>query len=134
MKTIGMIRGMSWESTKFYYEILNKEVKGRLGGLHSAKVVLYSFDFEIIKKFQFEGRWEEATKLLCEAAQTLEQAGADLVILCTNTMHISATNIAESIRIPFFTYRRCNSIPTTKRRQEKYRLTRHKVYNGRRFL
>lgn len=101
MKTIGLLGGMSWESTKYYYEILNEQVKEKLGGLHSAKCLLYSFDFQGIKTLQHEGKWAEATMLLIEAAKNLEAAGADFIVLCTNTMHISAEAIQDNIRIPF---------------------------------
>ncbi len=93
MKTIGLIGGMSWESSLEYYRIINEEVKRKLGGLHSAKILMYSVDFEEIEKVQRQGKWDEATKLMIEAAQRLEKGGADFVVICSNTMHM---------RKPFF--------------------------------
>jgi aspartate racemase len=87
MKVIGLIGGMSWESTAEYYRIINKTVKERLGGLHSAKILLYSVDFSEIETLQREGRWPEATKFMCDAAQRIERGGAECVLICTNTMH-----------------------------------------------
>lgn len=101
MKTIGMIGGMSWESSAEYYRIINEEVKRRLGDLHSAKCVLASVDFAEIEVLQREGRWEEAGRAMAAEARALERAGADFVILCTNTMHISAAEIEAAISIPF---------------------------------
>jgi len=101
MKTIGMIGGMSWESSAEYYRIINEEVKRRLGDLHSAKCVLASVDFAEIEVLQREGRWEEAGRAMAEQARVLERAGADFVVLCTNTMHISAAEIEAAISIPF---------------------------------
>ena len=87
MKTIGMIGGMSWESTVSYYQVINELVKERLGGLHSARVVLYSVDFAEIEQLQDAGKWDEAGELLAGAARSVEAAGADFLVLCTNTMH-----------------------------------------------
>jgi len=100
MKTIGLIGGMSWESSLEYYRILNETVKEKLGGLHSAKSLMYSVDFEEIEKLQHQGDWDEATKLMIDAAQRLEKAGADFVIICTNTMHRMADDVQKAIRIP----------------------------------
>ena len=100
MKTIGMIGGMSWESTLEYYRIVNQEVKVRLGGLHSAKCVLYSVDFEEIERLQHENLWEEAGEVLGRAAQGLEKGGADFIIICTNTMHKVAEAVQKSVSIP----------------------------------
>jgi len=100
MKTIGMIGGMSWESTLEYYRIVNQEVKARLGGLHSAKCLLYSVDFEEIERLQHENRWEEAGEMLGCAAQSLEKGGADFILICTNTMHKVAKEVEESVAIP----------------------------------
>ncbi|MBI3193899.1 MAG: aspartate/glutamate racemase family protein [Ignavibacteriae bacterium] len=101
MKTIGLIGGMSWESTLHYYRIINEEVKRKLGGFHSAKCVLVSVDFEEIERLQREGRWEEMGIILNDAAINLEQAGAEFFILCTNTMHKVATQIQNHVNIPF---------------------------------
>ncbi|CAK6500081.1 L-aspartate/glutamate-specific racemase (plasmid) [Pantoea sp. Nvir] len=100
MKTIGLIGGMSWESTALYYRILNEEVKRALGGLHSARVVLYSLDFDEIEKLQSAGRWDEAGVLLAQAAQALSLAGADFLVLATNTMHKVAGQIEQAVAIP----------------------------------
>ena len=100
MKTIGMIGGMSWESTLAYYRIVNQEVKARLGGLHSAKCLLYSVDFEEIERLQHEDLWTEAGEVLGHAAQGLEKGGADFILICTNTMHKVAGAVAASVSIP----------------------------------
>lgn len=100
MKTIGLIGGMSWESSLEYYRLINTLVKARLGGLHSAKCVLVSVDFAEIEVLQRENRWAEAAQLLSAAAQGLERAGADFIVLCTNTMHKVADDIQASCRIP----------------------------------
>ncbi len=101
MKTIGMIGGMSWESSLEYYRILNQTVHARLGGLHSARCILTSVDFAEIEVLQREGRWEESGQRMVEAAVSLERAGADVVILCTNTMHKLVDDIQAAIHIPF---------------------------------
>lgn len=100
MKTLGLIGGMSWESTIPYYRIINEEVRDRLGGLHSAKIILYSVEFDEIEKLQSAGEWERAGEILGEAAQALEAAGADFIVICTNTMHKVADQIASYIEIP----------------------------------
>lgn len=100
MKKIGLIGGMSWESSSEYYRIINEEVKQRLGGLHSAKCVLYSVDFEEIEICQRDGEWEKAAQILTSAAHALEAAGADFIIICTNTMHKVANEIQAGIHIP----------------------------------
>ncbi|UWG95477.1 aspartate/glutamate racemase family protein [Dehalobacter sp. DCM] len=100
MKTIGLIGGMSWESSSEYYRIINEEVKQRLGGLHSAKCVLYSIDFEEIEICQRNGEWEKAAQILTGAAYSLESAGADFIVICTNTMHKVANQIQAGINIP----------------------------------
>ncbi|MGL5440701.1 MAG: aspartate/glutamate racemase family protein [Filifactoraceae bacterium] len=100
MKTIGLIGGMSWESTIPYYRIINEEIKNKLGGLHSAKIILYSVDFDEIEKCQSSGEWEKSGYLLGKAAQGLEVAGADFILICTNTMHKVAPQIASMINIP----------------------------------
>jgi aspartate racemase len=101
MKTIGLIGGMSWESSLEYYRIVNETVKNSLGGLHSAKCVLVSVDFAEIEILQHEGRWGEAAHQLITAAQNLEKAGADFVLLCTNTMHKLADEIQAGLSVPF---------------------------------
>lgn len=100
MKTIGLLGGMSWESTASYYSAVNKGVSKALGGLHSARVCLYSVDFAEIEQLQHENRWDEAANLLCRAAQSVEAGGADFLLICTNTMHKVAEQIESSIAIP----------------------------------
>lgn len=100
MKTIGLIGGMSWESTIPYYKIINEEVKKRLGGLHSAKIILYSVEFDEIEKCQSAGDWEKSGEILGNAAKGLEAAGADFILICTNTMHKVVPQIAAMIQIP----------------------------------
>lgn len=100
MRTIGLIGGMSWESSQEYYRIINEAVKERLGGLHSAKIIMYSVDFEEIEKLQHQGKWKELTELMIDAAQRVEKAGADFVVLCTNTMHKMADEVQKNIKIP----------------------------------
>ncbi len=100
MKIIGLIGGMSWESTIPYYREINLSIKARLGGLHSAKIILYSVDFQEIERLQHSGDWESAGKLLAEAARALQAAGADFLVLCTNTMHKVAGAIEAAVQIP----------------------------------
>jgi len=100
MKTIGLIGGMSWESTVTYYQVLNKVINEKLGGLHSAKCLLYSVDFHEIEKCQSTGDWEASAQILSEAARTLEKAGVDFIVICTNTMHKVADKIQGVINIP----------------------------------
>ncbi|MGD0191737.1 MAG: amino acid racemase [Rhizomicrobium sp.] len=100
MKTIGMIGGMSWESTAIYYRIINREVQKRLGGVHSAKALLYSFDFTEMAKLQADGKWDEADGRMATAAVTLEKAGADFLIICCNTMHRSTPVMERTVDIP----------------------------------
>ncbi len=102
MKTIGLIGGMSWESTVPYYRQINETIKERLGGLHSAKLVLYSVDFYEIERLQHAGNWEAAGAVLAEAARSLEAAGAAFLVLCTNTMHKVASAIEAAVAIPLF--------------------------------
>jgi aspartate racemase len=99
---IGLIGGMSWESTVPYYRHINEVIKERLGGLHSAKVILYSVDFHEVERLQHSGDWEAAGVLLADAARALESAGADFLVLCTNTMHKVAPAIEAAVRIPLF--------------------------------
>ncbi|MFT3668733.1 MAG: aspartate/glutamate racemase family protein [Pseudoxanthomonas sp.] len=100
MKTIGLIGGMSWESTVPYYRQVNEGIKARLGGLHSAKVVLYSVDFHEIEQLQRDGDWDTAGELLADAARRVQAAGADLLVLCTNTMHKVAPQMEAAVSIP----------------------------------
>ena len=100
MKTIGLLGGMSWESTQTYYRLINEGVKSRLGGLHSAKLVLYSVDFAQIEALQHQGDWPATARILSGAALSLENAGADFLMIGTNTMHKVAPEIEEAINIP----------------------------------
>ncbi|WP_373185652.1 aspartate/glutamate racemase family protein [Halopseudomonas sp.] len=100
MKTIGLIGGMSWESSQTYYRLINQGVRDALGGLHSARLVLYSVDFAEIEALQHQGDWDATAKILGDAAQSLEAAGADFLVLCTNTMHKVAVQIEQAVSIP----------------------------------
>ncbi len=100
MKTIGLIAGMSWESSAEYYRIINEEVRDRLGGLHSARILMYSLDFQEIEDQQREGRWDEAASILAGAARRLELGGADFLLICTNTMHKVAPEVEAAVEIP----------------------------------
>lgn len=100
MKTIGLIGGMSWESSQEYYRIINREVRTRLGGTHSAKNLMWSMDFAEIEHLQHQGKWDELTTLMIEAAQNLEKGGADFILICTNTMHKMAADIESATSIP----------------------------------
>ena len=100
MKTVGLIGGMSWESTATYYRLINQGIRNRCGGLHSAKMLLYSVDFAEIEALQSSGRWHEAGQLLAEAAVRLEKGGADLLLICTNTMHKVAAQVVAAVTLP----------------------------------
>ena len=100
MKTIGLIGGMSWESTSECYKIINTTIKEKLGGLHSAQCILYSVDFEEIADLQHKGEWQKLTQLMINFAQRLETAGADFIVICTNTMHKMAEEVQDTINIP----------------------------------
>ncbi|MFD1801898.1 aspartate/glutamate racemase family protein [Mixta tenebrionis] len=100
MKTIGLLGGMSWESTALYYKIINEGVQAQLGGLHSARLVMYSVDFYEIERLQAAGEWRQAAALLADAARALQAAGADFLVLCTNTMHKVAPEISAATSLP----------------------------------
>ena len=100
MKTIGLIGGMSWESTEFYYRQINEGIRDQLGGLHSAKILLYSVDFAPIEKLQHIGDWDATAEILASAAQSLEAGGADFFLICTNTMHRVADSVSAAVDIP----------------------------------
>ncbi len=100
MKIIGLIGGMSWESSLKYYRIINETARNRLGGLHSAQSLMYSVDFAEIETLQHQGHWQEATQMMIEAAQRVERGGADFVVICTNTMHKMAEEVQQNISIP----------------------------------
>jgi aspartate racemase len=101
MKTIGLIGGMSWESSKVYYELINRKTREELGGFHSGKCILYSVDFAEIESLQKAENWSELDHLMSDAARKLELAGADVIVLCTNTMHLCSEAIISGINIPF---------------------------------
>ena len=100
MKTIGLIGGMSWESSIEYYRIINQVVRKELGGVHSAKSVMVSLDFAEIEELQNQGNWDEATRIMVETAQLVEKGGADFVLICTNTMHLMAEEVQAGVNIP----------------------------------
>lgn len=100
MKIIGLIGGMSWESSLEYYRIINEEVKKKLGGFHSGKIVMYSVEFAEIEKLSREGNWDKATEFMIDAAQKVEKGGADFLLICTNTMHKMAEEVQQNINIP----------------------------------
>ncbi len=99
MKTIGLIGGMSWESTLSYYKAINEGVKEQLGGLNSAKICMYSVNFDEIEKLQHQGNWDETAKILTDAAISVEKGGADFILICTNTMHKVASKIEQEISV-----------------------------------
>ncbi len=101
MKKIGLIGGMSWESSQVYYEIINKKVRETLGGFHSSKCIMESVDFAEIEKLQHIGDWNTLNKIMIESARNLENAKADFIVLCTNTMHLCSEEITNNINIPF---------------------------------
>lgn len=100
MKTIGLLGGMSWESTAHYYRIINEEVQNKLGGLHSAKIILHSVDFSEVERYQASGQWEKCSEVLGRAARHIEAAGADFILICTNTMHKVEPQIASTLQVP----------------------------------
>jgi len=105
MKTIGLIGGTSWVSTQDYYRIINEAIKEKLGGLHSAKIILYSVDFEEVIKFENQEKWDKVADIIIDAAQSVEKAGADFALICTNTLHKLADHIQKSIKIPLIDIR-----------------------------
>ena len=100
MKTIGLIGGMSWESTVTYYRLINEAVQKRLGGVHSARILMHSFDFEDIAALQRAGNWAECDAVIARAGQGLVEAGADVLLICTNTMHLCASALEKAVRVP----------------------------------
>ena len=100
MKTIGLIGGMSWESSAEYYRIINQAMREALGGVHSARSLMFSVDFGVVERLQHDGEWEELTRQMIDAARRLERGGADFFLLCTNTMHRMADEVAKNVSIP----------------------------------
>ena len=119
MKTIGLIGGLSWESTSEYYRYINEMIKQQKGGLHSAKIVMYSFDFEEMVELQHSGKWDVATDRMIEAGRTLQNAGADIIVICTNTMHICADEMREVLDIPLL-----HIVDTVAKKIEKQEITK----------
>ena len=130
MKTIGLIGGMSWESTVPYYRMINEAIKERLGGLHSAKLILYSVDFHDIERLQHSGDWAAAGRLLAATAQTVEKAGADFLVLCTNTMHKVAPAIEAAVRIPLLHIADATAAGDQGRGLLDGGLARHAIHDG----
>ena len=122
MKVIGLIGGMSWESTAEYYKIINETVKERLGGLSSAKILLYSLNFAEIEKLQREGKWAEATEVMRDAARRLEGGGADCVLICTNTMHKMASEVEGAVNIPLLHIADATAMEIKKKKIERVAL------------
>ncbi len=122
MKTIGLIGGMSWESSVVYYELINQKVKAILGGFHSCKNVMVTVDFAEVEKLQHEGNWEALDEMMATAAKQLEMASADVVILCTNTMHLCSEAIMNAISIPFLHIAEATAQQITKQQLKKVAL------------
>lgn len=122
MKTIGLIGGMSWESSAVYYDLINKKVKEELGGFHSCKSILLTVDFAEIEKLQHQDDWEALDKLMADSAKNLELAGADIIVLCTNTMHLCSVAIIENISIPFLHIAEATALEIVKQGKKKVAL------------
>jgi len=122
MKTIGLIGGMSWESSAVYYDLINKKVKEELGGFHSCKSILLTVDFAEIERLQHEGDWEALDKLMADSAKKLELAGAEIIVLCTNTMHLCSKAIIENISIPFLHIAEATALEIVKKGKKKVAL------------
>jgi aspartate racemase len=114
MKTIGFIGGMSWESSVVYYEVANRMVRQLMGGFHSCKSIMLSVDFDAIQKLQHQDKWDELDVLMANAAKSLELAGADIIVLCTNTMHLCEHAIKSKISIPFLHIAEATALEITK--------------------
>lgn len=122
MKTIGLIGGMSWESSAVYYDLINLKVREKLGGFHSCKNIMLSVDFAEIEVLQHQGEWEALDKMMADSAKQLETAGADIIVLCTNTMHLCSKAIIEKISIPFLHIAEATGIEIVKRDFQKVAL------------
>ncbi len=122
MKTIGLIGGMSWESSSVYYTLINKKVRETLGGFHSCKNVMVTIDFAEVEKLQHDGDWDALDNLMATAAKKLEMAGADIVILCTNTMHLCNDAITSAISVPFLHIAEATAQEITKQQVKKVAL------------
>jgi aspartate racemase len=122
MKTIGLIGGMSWESSAVYYDLVNKEVREKLGGFHSSKSIMLTVDFDEIQRLQHIEDWEKLDQIMADAALRLETAGADLIVLCTNTMHLCTPAILENISIPFLHIAKATGLEIARRGLKKVAL------------
>ena len=137
MKTLGLIGGMSWESTAVYYKLINELVRERLGGLHSAQLLMWSFDFEEVERCQAEDRWDEATELMVDAARRLKAGGADILVICTNTMHRMADEVEATAGLPLVHIADATAAAVTTRGIERVGLLgtaytmEHDFYRGR---
>ena len=130
MRTLGLLGGMSWESTLPYYRLLNERVRERMGGLHSAKLLLYSVDFAEIEALQHRGEWDAAGEVLAEAAARLQQAGAQALVICTNTMHKVAAQIEAATDIPLLHIADATAHAHPRRRAALRRPARHPLHHG----
>ena len=131
MKTMGLLAGMSWESSSVYYQLINRGIQQRLGGVHSAKVLMYSFDFGEISRLQQAARWDEATALLSGVGQTLAKGGADFLAICCNTMHLMADDVQRAAGIRLASYRRSAGRGGPESRHDQARPDRHPLHHGR---
>lgn len=122
MKTIGLIGGMSWESSAVYYDLINKKVKEELGGFHSCKSILLTVDFAEIEELQHQDKWETLDKIMADSAKQLESAGAEIIVLCTNTMHLCSRAIIENISIPFLHIAEATAMEIVKKGKKKVAL------------
>ena len=134
MKTIGLIGGMSWESSIEYYRLINESTKAKLGGLHSAKSIIYSVDFAEIETLQHEARWDEAAQILVDAAKSLESGGADFIVICTNTMHKVAEDNPSPNPYSTSAYCRWDCSKSQRSGHPKDWIIGDAIYDGRGFL
>lgn len=134
MKTIGLIGGMSWESTISYYSIINECIKEKLGGLHSAKIILYSVEFDEIEKCQSSGQWDKSGEILGDAAKKLESAGADFILICTNTMHKVFDQVQKMVKVPLLHIAEATASELKKGRRKKDSSSWNTLHHERRFL
>ncbi len=134
MQTIGMIGGMSWESSLEYYRIVNQAVKEKLGGFHSAKCVMYSVDFQEIESLQHAGKWDAASLMMQDAAKRVERAGADFIVICTNTMHLMADDVKEAVNVPLLHIADVTAEAILSNKQKTVGLLGTRFRHGRRLL
>ena len=134
MKTIGLLGGMSWESTALYYQWINELIKEKLGGLHSAKIAMVSLDFQEIEDLQHRSEWEASGEILSKAAQQIEAAGADFLLICTNTMHKVAPQVEAAINIPLLHIADATADAIKQHEHQHNRIARHQFHDGAGFL